>query len=119
MRKEQLKMHMLFAAIFFIVLSPILYSQTSIFTSQVPANSGNDSDYELGLKFSSATTALISEVRFYKMPGEGSSHTATLWTGGGTIIATATFTGETASGWQYASFASPILISPNTTYVVS
>ena len=119
MRKEQLRMHMLFAAIFFVLLSPILYSQTSIFTSQVPANSGNDSDYELGLKFSSATTALISKVRFYKMPGEGSSHTATLWTGGGTIIATATFSGETASGWQYASFASPILISPNTTYVVS
>ena len=119
MKKEHLRMQMLLAALFFVLLSPILYSQTSIFTSQVPANSGNDSDYELGLKFSSTTTARISHVRFYKMPGESSSHTATLWTGGGAVIATASFIGETASGWQYASFASPILISANTTYVVS
>lgn len=119
MKKEQMRMHMILVAFFFLILSPILYSQTSIFTSQIPANSGNDGDYELGLKFSSSSSAQISEVRFYKMPGEGSSHTATLWTSGGTVLATAVFTEETASGWQYASFTSPILISSNTTYVVS
>jgi hypothetical protein len=30
-----------------------------------------------------------------------------------------TFTGETASGWQQANFATPISIAANTTYIVS
>src|SRR5262249_41199884 len=33
--------------------------------------------------------------------------------------ATATFTNETASGWQQVSFATAVPISPNTTYVAS
>ena len=33
--------------------------------------------------------------------------------------ATVTFTGETASGWQQATFATPVAITANTTYVVS
>ena len=41
------------------------------------------------------------------------------WTSTGTLLATATFTGETASGWQQVNFASPVAITANTTYVVS
>src|SRR5262249_37669241 len=37
----------------------------------------------------------------------------------GTALASATFTGETASGWQQVNFASPVSISANTTYVAS
>ena len=39
--------------------------------------------------------------------------------GTGTLLATVTFTGETASGWQQANFATPVAITANTTYVVS
>src|SRR5207248_1478551 len=42
-----------------------------------------------------------------------------LWTSGGTRLAQATFSGETATGWQQVSFASPVAISANTTYVAS
>src|SRR5204863_8989787 len=37
----------------------------------------------------------------------------------GTLLATATFTSETASGWQQVAFAAPIAITANTTYVAS
>ena len=37
----------------------------------------------------------------------------------GTLLGTVTFTNETASGWQQASFSSPIAITAGTTYVVS
>ena len=42
-----------------------------------------------------------------------------LWTSTGTLLATATFTGETASGWQQVSFATPVNVTANTTYVIS
>ena len=42
-----------------------------------------------------------------------------LWTSTGTLLASATFTGETATGWQQVSFATPVAISANTTYVAS
>ena len=39
--------------------------------------------------------------------------------GVGTKLASATFTNETASGWQVVRFTTPVAISPNTTYVAS
>ena len=39
--------------------------------------------------------------------------------GDGTQLAAATFSGETASGWQQVSFDSPVAIDANTTYVAS
>ncbi len=38
---------------------------------------------------------------------------------GWVTLATATFTNETASGWQQVNFASPVAITANTTYVAS
>ena len=35
----------------------------------------------------------------------------------GTLLASATFTNETASGWQQVTFSSPVAISASTTYV--
>ena len=37
----------------------------------------------------------------------------------GTGLADVTFSEETASGWQYAAFASPVPVTPGTTYVVT
>src|SRR5262249_7412602 len=42
-----------------------------------------------------------------------------LWTTSGTSLGTVTFSGETASGWQQATFATPIAIAANTVYVAS
>jgi hypothetical protein len=44
---------------------------------------------------------------------------AKLWTNTGTLLGSATFAGESASGWQQVAFAAPIAITANTTYVIS
>jgi hypothetical protein len=58
-------------------------------------------------------------VRFYKQTGNTGTHVGRLWTATGTLLGTVTFSGETASGWQQANFASPIAITAGTTYVVT
>src|SRR4030095_2362310 len=47
------------------------------------------------------------------------THVASLWTSTGSRLATATFTAETASGWQQVSFPTPVPITANTVYVIS
>jgi Domain of unknown function (DUF4082)/Bacterial Ig-like domain/Bacterial Ig domain len=89
--------------------------------SAVPAGFANSdtSSVELGVKFRADVAGTVTGVRFYKGTGTTGTHTGTLWTSTGTQLATATFTGETASGWQQVNFASPVAIAANTVYVVS
>ena len=42
-----------------------------------------------------------------------------MWSSTGTLLATATFTNETASGWQTVTFSNPVAIAAGTTYVAS
>jgi hypothetical protein len=82
--------------------------------------SANDpAAYELGMKFQSSVPGWVTGVRFYKGSGNDGTHTGSLWTSSGTLLATGSFTGETASDWQSMTFASPVQISANATYVVS
>src|SRR5262249_9707263 len=46
-------------------------------------------------------------------------HIGNLWSAAGANLATATFTNETASGWQQVNFAPPVQIAANTIYVAS
>ena len=52
-------------------------------------------------------------LRFYKSAANIGSHVGNLWSTAGTLLATVTFSGETASGWQQANFRTPVLISPS------
>ena len=74
---------------------------------------------EVGLKFKSDVSGSVTGVRFYKGTGNTGTHVGNLWTASGTKLATVTFGGESSSGWQQATFASPVAINANTTYVVS
>jgi hypothetical protein len=74
---------------------------------------------ELGVKFRTDSNGTITGVRFYKGSANTGAHVANLWTATGTLLATASFTGETASGWQQVNFTSPVSVTANTTYVVS
>ncbi len=74
---------------------------------------------ELGVKFHSDAAGYITGVRFYKTPGNTGTHTAHLWTSTGTLLASGTFTSETAAGWQQVLFASPVPITAESTYVAS
>ena len=50
----------------------------------------------------------VTGVRFYKGPLNLGSHTGSLWTAAGGLLATVAFTGESGSGWQTAYFTAPV-----------
>jgi chitodextrinase len=74
---------------------------------------------ELGVKFRADSDGFITGIRFYKGPQNTGKHTGHLWTSTGTLLATVTFSNETASGWQQATFSAPVPISANTVYIAS
>ena len=74
---------------------------------------------EVGVKFRSDSDGFVSGVRFFKGAGNTGTHVGNLWSASGTLLATATFSAESASGWQQVSFSSPVAITANTTYVAS
>ena len=74
---------------------------------------------ELGVQFTASADGSISGLQFYKGPENTGPHVASLWTADGMLLATATFTDETSSGWQQVSFATPVAITAGTTYVAS
>jgi len=82
-------------------------------------DSGESASLELGIRFTANTSGYITGIRFYKSAGNTGTHTAHLWTSSGQLLATATFTSETATGWQEVTFASPVAITAGTTYVAS
>jgi len=89
-------------------------------TARPAAIATNDpSAVELGLKFKSDVAGNVVGVRFYKGQSTTGTHTGTLWSSTGTKLATATFTSETATGWQQVNFSTPVAISANTVYVIS
>jgi len=74
---------------------------------------------ELGLKFRSDVAGYVTAVRFWKGNLNTGIHTGELWSVAGNLLATVTFTNESANGWQQANFSSPVAITANTTYIVS
>ncbi|GAA4957271.1 hypothetical protein GCM10023205_19460 [Yinghuangia aomiensis] len=74
---------------------------------------------EVGVKFRTDVSGSITGIRFYKGTGNSGTHVAHLWSATGTLLATATFSGETATGWQQVTFAAPVPVTAGTTYVAS
>ena len=83
------------------------------------AETTDSSAIEVGVRFRSQSDGQINGIRFFKGSTNTGTHVAHLWTRTGTLLATATFTTETASGWQEVSFADPVPITADTTYVAS
>lgn len=73
---------------------------------------------EIGVRFRMTEDGFVRGIRFYKGSGNGGTHVGSLWTNAGHLLAQATFTAETASGWQTASIE-PVPISAGVTYVAS
>lgn len=80
----------------------------------------NDASVTLGVKFRSTVSGFVRGVRFFS-PDDVSTgdFTGQLWSESGDLLASGTFTGVTASGWQELTFAEPVLIDANTIYVAS
>jgi hypothetical protein len=90
-------------------------------SSTVPSSvDGQDtSAVEVGMKFKVDVNGTITALRFYKASTNTGTHTAKVWSAGGTLLGSATFTNETSSGWQQATFASPVSVTAGAVYVAS
>ena len=83
------------------------------------ARDTDPSAVELGVRFRSEHSGYVTGVRFYKGVGNTGVHVGNLWTNTGTLLATATFSGESGSGWQQVNFTFPVAIAANTYYMAS
>ncbi len=104
------------------VQAQAISSEASIWPTSATPTTATDSDtsaVELGFKFRSSVNGFITGIRFYKSTANTGTHIGTLWNSNGSPQVQATFTNETASGWQQVNFASPVAITANTIYVAS
>jgi len=93
-----------------------IWSSTATATN---ADAGPNSPLELGVQFRTDSNGYINGIRFYKSVANTGVHVGNLWSSSGALLASATFTGETASGWQQVNFSNPVAITANTVYVAS
>ena len=80
----------------------------------------SDQPVTLGVKFRSDIAGKVTGIRFWKSSGnDDGNHIGLLYTATGVLLAQAPFTTEDAAGWQEVKFATPVVISANTTYVAA
>jgi Domain of unknown function (DUF4082)/Fibronectin type III domain len=89
------------------------------FTAPGTVDGFDPSAVEVGVKFTSDVDGDVTGIRFYKATANTGTHIGSLWSAGGSRLAQVTFTNETGSGWQHATFSTPVTISAGTTYVAS
>jgi hypothetical protein len=93
--------------------------ECNVFGTPTGQTLNGGSPLEVGFKFKPSVDGFVSGVRFYKQGSMSGTHTGHLWTMGGVSLATATFSSESASGWQSVTFSSPVAVTANTMYVAS
>ncbi len=86
-----------------------------------PANPSypDGASVEVGVRFSSDVAGSVTGMRFFKGVGNTGGHAGSLWDAAGKRLATVTFSGESASGWQQASFTAPVAITATAMYSLS
>ena len=82
-------------------------------------DASDTSSVNLGIQFQAASNGTITGIRFYKEVDNTGTHTGSLWSSTGALLATGTFSSETASGWQELDFSTPVAVTAGTTYVAS
>ena len=94
----------------------------SIWTpAATPANAAvtDGQPIEVGVKFRSDIDGFVTALRFYKDTANTGVHVGHLWSATGALLAEATFTNESASGWQEVALTPAVAITANTTYIAS
>jgi hypothetical protein len=82
-------------------------------------DAGDATGVEVGMRFRADTVGQVTAIRFYKAVSNTGTHTGNLWDNAGNRLATVTFPGESATGWQQANLSTPVTLQAGTTYVVS
>jgi hypothetical protein len=132
LRARRLSMPVAFAAALATVLLVLLQAQgdrtstpvaptETLFQDTVPGapSVSEGASVELGVVFEVAETGWVEGIRFFRGAGNDGPHRGSLWTADGERLGTLTFADGSASGWQEATFASPIPVEPGQTYVAS
>lgn len=111
--------------------SPATWSFTAATTQTCPcslfsgatlptvAEANDTGSYELGVRFTTSVDGFVTGVKFYKGTSNTGTHTGSLWTASGQLLASGTFTGETATGWQTLTFSTPVAVQAGQSYVAS
>ncbi|MCY2687940.1 N,N-dimethylformamidase beta subunit family domain-containing protein, partial [Salinimicrobium sp. TH3] len=81
--------------------------------------SNDGTPIQLGMKFRSNVDGVVTGVRFYKQVGDPGIHIGQLYNPAGVVLAQATFSNESDSGWQQVNFPDPVEITAETTYIIS
>ncbi|HEX6046189.1 MAG TPA: M36 family metallopeptidase [Pyrinomonadaceae bacterium] len=104
-------------------LSPrIIVCNASMFPNDTPVTnaSGGGSTWEQGVEFSSSVSGKIVAIRYWKDAAEPSGgHVGRIWSSSGNLLATASFSDLTSSGWQKATLSTPLSITAGTRYKVT
>ena len=98
--------------------SSLLPTQTNLPTQDGRSGAGPWS-YEMGVKVKVDEPTGVNAIRFYKATQETGAHVGKVWSSAGTKLASVNFTNETASGWQQQALATPFVLQPGQTYVIS
>ncbi|HSN11524.1 MAG TPA: DUF4082 domain-containing protein, partial [Propionibacteriaceae bacterium] len=94
----------------------------SIFAASVTPTTSTQttSAITVGVKFSATTRYWITGIKFYLPANWTSTYTVSLWTSGGTKIASGSGSPTSATaGWRTVNVTTPYRIAANTTYVAS
>ena len=101
---------------------PPTVTATSIFAANAVPDTPSWNDalaVQVGVRFQASVAGTVTGIRFYKGAANTGSHTGYLWSASGQQLAAVTFSTETASGWQTATFSQPVAILPGTEYRAS
>lgn len=85
---------------------------------RVPA-ADDAASVNLGVKFTTDVGGYVTGIRFYKGSGNSGTHVGSLWSSSGRLLARATFTNETATGWQTVTFSEPVAVRAGRSYTAS
>src|SRR5580704_13766479 len=102
--------------------SPSPASGLSLFSPSAAPVSGAANDpnpVEVGVRFQSASSGSVNALRFFKASQNVGTHIGHLWSATGALLASATFSNETPSGWQQVTLATPVNLTAGVSYVVS
>jgi hypothetical protein len=93
----------------------------TLFDSSNPPNpsSSDSSSVEVGVRFYADVSGTITGLRFYRGIQNFGPHVAHIWTSSGKLLAAATFSSESTSGWQRVTFSKPVTITAGVTYIAS
>jgi hypothetical protein len=95
----------------------------SLFAGAVPSNpvEADNNAVTLGVKFWSSQPGTISAIKFYRGATSPLGYVASLYSAGGALLGSVKMGKESGPvpGWQQATFAAPISIAPNTTYIAA